>query len=544
MPEGTAASVRVLTPDTAIGVPGGVVHITSRAVAAGGAASPASVATAAPAPRQPRDWKAGRSAAPDDHQRLIYAVADDDVAQVERSLQFSGIDVNEPLEPGSRRGLLDITVQGAQPEVARLLIASGVRVRAEAGERVDVHPIASAVNSLNTYVRWRDRPDPFVGRPPLSIERYVAVIHLLLDAGADPDAPIAPSESLSPLGTLMFAPRFEGDVELARMLIAHGASAEGTVSLRSPLTIAIEHGYDDYAALFLTGHVNTAALNEALIQASHHQNFGMAEKLLAAGADPNTVASGTPVLCSAMYSPERRPLALALLAHHANVNTDCGAPGAGDRTPLTLADQDDHEMIDLLITRGGRLAVPAHDRADFDARRMHAGPIIWSIMHHRDYLASRLIARDPAAANGECGAVVYAASYGAHLTLTELFKLGADPNDTSEHGISALMTAAYHGEIAAMNVLLARPHIDIDQATPSHLNAGIFSVQLEGRHPPLMSGSRTALMYAALGGSGDATALLVAHGAHVHQKDAEALEAAQYAHGPAVSRALANAGMP
>jgi hypothetical protein len=104
--------------------------------------------------------------------------------------------------------------------------------------------------------------------------------------------------------------------------------------------------------------------------------------------------------------------------------------------------------------------------------------------------------------------------------------------------------AVVEWQIHEISVLLARPHIDIDQATPSHLNAGIFSVQLEGRHPPRMSGSRTALMYAALGGSGDATALLVAHGAHVHQKDAEALEAAQYAHSPAVSRALANAGMP
>jgi ankyrin repeat protein len=546
LPEGTADMVRFITPATAMSVAGGVVHHAVPALAARRAASPESVATGAPI--QPRDWKAGRSVAPDTRQRLMYAVADDDVAQVKRSLQSSVIDVNEPLEPGSRRGLLDIAVQGAQPEVVRLLIASGAHVRAGVGERVDVHPIASAVNSLDTYVHWGDRPDPFVGRPRRSIERYVAVIHALLDAGADPDTPIAPSESLSPLGTLMFAPRFEGDVELARALIAHGARAEGTVPLRSPLAIAVERGYEDYADLFLSGRVNTAALSEALIQAMRHQNFGMAEKLVAAGADPNTVDSGTPVLCRAMQSMERRPLALALLAHHANVNADCGAPGAGDRTPLTLADQADREMVDLLVTHGARLEVPANDRAEFDARHVQAGPIIWSVMHHRDYLASRLIARDSAAGKDECGAVVYAASYGAHLTLAELFKLGADPNETSAHGTSALMAAAYHGETAAMEVLLAQPHIHINQSTPSHFNAKyfdeFFSIQIEGTKPPFRWGSRTALMLAALGGSGDATALLVAHGARVHQTDAEALEALQYARGAAASQVLANAGRP
>jgi hypothetical protein len=45
-------------------------------------------------------------------------------------------------------------------------------------------------------------------------------------------------------------------------------------------------------------------------------------------------------------------------------------------------------------------------------------------------------------------------------------------------------------------------------------------------------------MFAALSGSGEATATLLAHGAHLHQTDAEGQEAAQYARGEAVLLAL------
>jgi hypothetical protein len=55
-----------------------------------------------------------------------------------------------------------------------------------------------------------------------------------------------------------------------------------------------------------------------------------------------------------------------------------------------------------------------------------------------------------------------------------------------------------------------------------------------------VSGARTALMFAALSGSGEATATLLAHGARLHQTDAEGQEAAQYARGEAVLLALYN----
>ena len=103
------------------------------------------------------------------------------------------------------------------------------------------------------------------------------------------------------------------------------------------------------------------------------------------------------------------------------------------------------------------------------------------------------------------------------------------------------MAAAFHGEAKALDVLLAQPRVDINRATPGHYNPGFFTIELEGRHPPLTFGSRTALMFAALDGSADAVSLLIAHGARLHQKDAEGLEAADYAHDAAVAQLLSGA---
>jgi len=99
-----------------------------------------------------------------------------------------------------------------------------------------------------------------------------------------------------------------------------------------------------------------------------------------------------------------------MLAHGANVNADCGRNG---RTPLSLVDKDDHSFIDMLVDRGARLGVAAEDLAEYESHDLHVGPIFWVVL------------------------VVYAARYGASLTLQQLFKLGADPNSTSQAGSSA-----------------------------------------------------------------------------------------------------------
>jgi ankyrin repeat protein len=533
MPEGTADLVRFIHAST-LPVVTHVETVTRRVRSHAGSAPGG---PAAP----PRDWKDHRSATPSRDQKLAYAVMDDDSKQLERLLKSPRADPDPSTGSDRLGGLLNLAAGLGEPEVARVLIAHGAHARSQPGDPVALHPIADAMMGLEGYLNTRDRPEPFFNKPPRSVAGYVTVIHVLLDAGADPDAHIVPSDDLAALSHLMLTPRFDGDVDLAAMLVAHGASADGSAPDRSPLGFALEKGYDDYAAVLLADqHLSKATLNYGVVMAMTRDNLAMGRTLIESGADPNFKIGNIPVLCRTLEVPERRALSLALLAHGADGNADCGTKGAPGSTPLTLVGADDHELIDLLLARGGTLGVPAQDAADLQSHGVDPGPINWALLHRRDYIASALLARHPAAAH-ECGAVVYAARFGAASTLAQLLKFGESPNSVSERGVSALMAAAFHGEAKALEVLLAQPRVDINRATPAHINRGFFTIQLEGRQPPLTFGSRTALMFAALGGSADAVSLLIAHGARLHQKDAEGLEAADYAHDAAVAQLLSGA---
>jgi hypothetical protein len=478
MPHGTSDFIRVFAPGLTANTVVTHLHTSTRTV--GSHPSPANAASTL----APRNWKDRRSPTPSQWQKLFYAVMDDDGAQVERLLGSTRVDLNVSPSSNGRGSLLNVAAALGEPEVARVLIAHGAHVRDQPGDSIQLHPIADAVGGLEGYLNTRDLPDPFFNRPPRSTERYLAAIHMLLDAGADPDALVVPSETLSPLGNLMFVPRFAGDVEIVRLLVAHGASVDGPPPIRSPLGIALDKGYDDYAAALLADHhVSAATLNHGLIMAIAREDVAMGQTLLGSGADANFKIGTVPVLCRALDSREMHSLALALLAHQADANVDCGDPRSRGGTPLTLVDPDDHELIDLLVARGGELGVPAVDGTLYRSQGVDPGPINWALLHHRDHVAFALLAREPSAAH-ECGTLVYAARYGATETLARLLALGGDPNSSSADGVSALMAAA-------------------------------------------------------LGGSVDATSLLIAHGARLHKKDAEGLEAAEYAHNDAVAQLLA-----
>lgn len=533
VPQGTDSLVRSLSPAPAIR--------THLVMVRGGARPPMAASVPAPTPGHNttreaavrRAWLAARHRNPGDWERLIYAVEDDDAAQTAAVLHARSIDVNAPLNPATRQSLLDLAAAGNEPKVVRLLLEQGAHARAQPGEQVDVHPIADAMLALGTRIADPKLANPYTGvteTPTAS----VAILKVLLDAGADPDARLSQSETLTPLGSLMLTPRFDGDLTLARQMVQYGARVDGIDGARSPLVLAIERGNQDYAQMFLDfGRVSVGGLNDPLIAAVGLPSRPLVERLLAAGADPDTSSSGRPLLCSALIS-NQRAIGLALLAHGANANADCGA----GRAPLTLADDADHPLIDLLIRRGGRLGVPTGDGADLVAHGIYPGPLTWAVVHHHDYAAAQLLARNPQWAQAECGLVIYAAASGAKLTLAELLKQGADPNASTASGVTALMIAAYHGDTGVLEVLLAQAGIDINRSTPWHFNREFLTPPLEGERPPLRSGSRTALMFAALSGSPAATRLLLSHGANVHQTDAEGLQAADFARNPQVAAAL------
>ena len=381
MPEGTADFVRFIHPST-LPVVTHVQTVTRRV------RSHASTAPGGPA-ATPRDWKDRCSPTPSPYQKVAYAVMDDDSKQLERLLKSPRADL-DPSTGSDRLGdLLNLAAGLGEPDVARGLIAHGTTPGVSRATRSRCIRSQTRGWGLEGYLNTRDRPEPFFNEPPRSVAGYGTVIHLLLDAGADPDAHIVPSEDLTALSHLMLTPRFDGDVDLATMLIARGASADGSAPDRSPLGFALEKGYDDYAAVLLADHhLSKVTLNYGVVMAMTRDNLAMGRTLIEAGADPNFKIGNIPVLCRTLEVPQRRALSLALLAHGADGNADCGNKGAPGTTPLTLVGADDHELIDLLLARGGTLGVPAQDAADLRAHGVDPGPIDWALLHRRDYIAS------------------------------------------------------------------------------------------------------------------------------------------------------------
>jgi len=514
-----------------------------------------------PAARVPPPAAVARRPRPipaNDQQRLYAAVADGRVEEVRILLESPDVDVNAGYRNDSGVSLIDLAAGYGLPEITRALIKKGARVRSDAAHTstLEVRPIAKAVSSLQFYMANRDQAWLFANMPARTPERYERTIQSLLEAGADPNEIEDPIHPAFPLGVLASAPPFEAATRIAQQLLNHGASLDGSASAGSPLIAAIASGRDDFVILMLSaGRASVPTLSQALREAVSQQNFDIAERLLDAGAEPDIKGdTGTTLLCEALErGPQGHPLAAMLVTHHANVNAACrrepplllavddrelvrsllehgadpNAASASGATALTLARADDHELIDVLLAHGARIGFISSELQDYQLHGISVGFVTWSILHHQDYLAAQLIERSPPGTVQDCGAVVYAASTGSSLALNALLKRRADPNSTSERGISALMAAAYHGEAAALEMLLRQPRIEVNHTTPTRFNRAALTFYSES-NPPLFTGRRTALMYAAVAGNDAAYRLLLAHGARADQKDAEGMTAADY----------------
>jgi ankyrin repeat protein len=493
-----------------------------------------------------------------DQQRLYAAVVDGRIEEVRTLLESPDVNVNAGYRNDTGVSLIDLAAGYGLPEITHALIKKGARVRRDAAQTgtLEVRPIAKAVSSLQFYITNRDQAWLFANMPARTPERYERTIQLLLEAGADPNEIEDPIHPEFPLGLLASAPPFEAATRIAQQLLDHGANLDGSASAGSPLISAIASGRDDFVTLMLSARrASVPTLSRALREAASRQNLEIAKRLLEAGAEPNVKGdTGTTLLCEALErGPQGHPLAALLVAHHADVNAACrrdtplllaaddrelvrsllehgadpNATSASGATALTLARADDHELIDLLLAHGARIGFISSELQDYQLHGISVGFVTWSILHHQDYLAAQLIERSPPGTVQDCGAVVYAASTGSSLALNALLKRGADPNSTSERGISALMAAAYHGETAALEILLRQPRIEVNQTTPTRFNRAALTFYSES-NPPLFTGQRTALMYASVAGNDAAYRLLLAHGARADQKDAEGMMAVDY----------------
>jgi uncharacterized protein len=539
-----------------------VIH--KRAASTGSATSAQSLNPAGDAPTSQRQFapKPARPEPKNDQERLFNAVYDGDLAQVQRLLRSRSVDVNAPARDDLRSSLIDLAAGDAQPLIARALIEQGARVRGPVVD-IDVHPIAVAVLGLKVTLQLHGTPGAFAWRPERSPEDFEATIRELLDAGADPDGMLDPGHPAAALGVLLTMPRFAGDMRIARLLLDHGAQLGDSAPGGSPLAIAVANGRDDFVDLALAQpHPGASALNAGLAAAVARRDATIVSKLLAAGASPDARDSyGRPLLCATVMQAEpSRSLAILFLQHGARANIDCvggpplnyamqdrelalsllahGAdPARTDRsgaTALNLVPDADHELIDALLEHGAQLGLPISDQRVIgigDGVGAAAGPTLRAILHHQDYLATQLLRRDGLQGDAPCTASLYAATAGTAGTLAELLHRGANPNSMTRRGVTALMTAAYHGNVDAVRLLLAQPKIQVDQATPTVFNSGAIIGYSEDP-PPLRTGHRTALMYAAAAGHAEICRLLIQRGAKTREQDAEGRTALDYAKEP------------
>jgi uncharacterized protein len=514
----------------------------------GSAASPAGSTTAGgaasmsglpPSPRPPRPVPKN------DQERLFTAVYEDDLAEVQRLLPSPTVDVNAPSRSDLRTSLIDVAAGGAQAQIVQALIEQGARVRGPV-EAVDVHPIAVAIAGLKTTIQFHGVPGAFAWRSERSPSDFEATIQVLLDAGADPDGVLDPTHPDSALSVLLSTPRFDGDMRIARLLLDHGAQLGASTPGGSPLAAAVANRRDDFFDLALeVRHLDSSALDAGLAPAIARRDARIVSILLAAGASPDARdLYGRPLLCVTLMGGEQsRSLAKLFLQHGARATVDCiggpplnlaikdhelallllahGAdPSRTDHdgaTALSLVADADHKLIDALLKHGAQLGQPISDQrmvGIVNDTGTAVRPMLRAILRRQDYLATGLLRRDGLQGDPPCVAVLYAATMGANGTLAELLHRGADPNSTTERGVTVMMTAAYHGNVDAVRMLLAQPQIRVDRATPT--------------------GHRTALMYAAAAGQAEICKLLIRHRASTRVADAEGRTALDYAGEPEV----------
>jgi ankyrin repeat protein len=199
------------------------------------------------------------------------------------------------------------------------------------------------------------------------------------------------------------------DLDLTRRLLRAGASAK--VANRygiTPLSLAAENG-----------------------------NPAMLEALLQAGADPNTVLPGGDTVLMATARAGRADALKVLLARGAtNVNTPEGWLG---ETALMWASAEDHGPVVRMLIEAG---------ADINARSNNTP--FPKVSPPAENLITMTFAR------GGFTPIMYAARQGASSAVQALAEAGANLNQTTPDGLTALMLAIINAHYDTAAVLLEK----------------------------------------------------------------------------------------
>jgi ankyrin repeat protein len=386
-----------------------------------------------------------------------------------------------PNRRSSGRTVLDLTVGRGDLELARLLLASGARIRPEtlrlavenaemlalleragkgSGLVVDLSPevLIRAASSRDTQVLaalLARNPDVNAaeadGDTPLIMAAFMGThdsVKLLLDSGARVNQTNARG------WTALMRASFRGDLPMMKLLLERGADVNAGAHEMS-LIWAAENGHLDAVNLLLDAGADVKAekgtpIRTALSAAVERREIEVAETLLKRGAD---VDAGHPLGIAAW----RGDLALVTLL------MDAGASLVRGQLPVlaSAASSGRIEVVEALLARGARPLPPA--------------------LHH-------------------------AASEGVPEIVAALLKRGMDANVRDRHNyLMPLHFAAQNLRVDAVRLLLAAG-AKVDARSKDGETPLMFSLRIPLRHLNAQASQRQEIIGMLLGAGADAGA--------------------------------------
>ena len=278
-------------------------------------------------------------------------------------------------------------------EIIRLLLSV---------ENIDVNPVAD------------------LGFTPLSITRSVAIVHMLIEAGAN----INQRDHLG--RTLLMNVSQRGRTEIVRILIEHGADISVSSGHKTATYMACEHGHAEIVRLLLAAGADINQTNfrgkTLLRKASQYGYIDVVRVLLEAGANPNQVVNGeTPIYTATRYG--RHNVVRMLLEAGVEINDMTAGANITDTTLLYIASKKGYdETVRVLLEFGA------------DVNQMNN---IFT-----------------------CATPLFIACQEGHVeTVRVLLEHGADINQRDVAGQTPLFAASHAGHTEVVRVLLIDKHI-------------------------------------------------------------------------------------